>query len=209
MKTCNRGHEREDTLVKCQVCRAAAISKWKSEHPEEVKEHGRKHARSYRSIPENAVKISAYMEKWHEAHKEEQRAKSLANYYKRKLLGLVPVSTQAVRDWKKSNPFRAKELSDKYVAKRRAVKAGVDGSHSAAEWRAVTKKQQGRCAACAVKCKLTKDHIVPISMGGSDFIWNIAGLCQPCNSRKRDQIAVGTQLGLYDKIPAHLILSKA
>lgn len=43
------------------------------------------------------------------------------------------------------------------------------------------------CPCCGEKKKLTIDHIVPISKGGSDDIDNIQPLCSNCNNKKSNK----------------------
>lgn len=54
-----------------------------------------------------------------------------------------------------------------------------------------TYRSQGGMCACCHKVypreKLTRDHIVPISKGGSPQWENIQLLCAPCNERKDDR----------------------
>jgi len=84
---------------------------------------------------------------------------------------------------------------------RRAV-LKLDGvGLSVAEWRAVVRKQRGRCAHCSRMVKLTMDHIIPIFHGGAHCAPNIQGLCGPCNSRKQHRIEPGTQATLFDRRP--------
>lgn len=81
--------------------------------------------------------------------------------------------------------------------KRILEKKGVVGSHTGEEWGNLKEYYRFRCVQCGIKeselkkkwkgtylNKLTKDHIVPVSRGGTDNIWNIQPLCVSCNSSK-------------------------
>jgi cytidyltransferase-like protein len=78
-------------------------------------------------------------------------------------------------------------------------KKGVVGFHSDTEWEELKNSFGFRCAECGISedellirwegtqfTKLTRDHILPISKGGTDFIQNIRPLCISCNSSKYD-----------------------
>lgn len=57
-------------------------------------------------------------------------------------------------------------------------------SHTSGEWELLKTQYGFMCAACGKSKNLTKDHIIPISKGGTDKIENIQPLCQSCNSKK-------------------------
>ena len=88
--------------------------------------------------------------------------------------------TEAHRRWKAKNPERMAHLK----ARRYARERGASGAHSLAEWEWLKKHHDYRCAVCGQDRPLTKDHIIPLSLGGSDNISNIQPLCRNCNSQK-------------------------
>jgi 5-methylcytosine-specific restriction endonuclease McrA len=69
-------------------------------------------------------------------------------------------------------------------ARRYVRQRGAEGSHTLTDWNSLKAKFNNRCAKCGESKPLTKDHIIPLSKGGSDYIENIQPLCRNCNSRK-------------------------
>jgi len=73
-------------------------------------------------------------------------------------------------------------------ARRYAREKGAVGSHTLKEWLKLKILHNEKCVICGEQKKLTKDHIVPLSKGGTDFIENIQPLCKNCNSKKHNKI---------------------
>ena len=136
-----------------------------------------------------------------EAHKanvarwQAENPEKVAEYNRKRLRDNLHRHNARGREWAKNNPDKKRKSSKKwaqnnrdkirsYNAKRRAQKANGGGSYTDFEWRRLVKHQDGRCLACGKKKRLTADHVIPISKGGSSNIENIQGLCTSCNSRK-------------------------
>lgn len=83
--------------------------------------------------------------------------------------------------WRLRNPDRNASLSAAYRA--RALQA--PGSHTFAEWRRLLERYGHKCVYCGrTDVPLTRDHIVPLSAGGSNDISNIVPACLRCNQTK-------------------------
>ena len=97
--------------------------------------------------------------------------------------------------WRLNNPekYRIGKRQSEY--KRRAILKGVTG-HSLSDWESLKLKWNHCCAICGMQepftgqtfQRLTEDHIVPLSKGGSNDISNIQPLCALCNSKKSNKV---------------------
>lgn len=128
-----------------------------SKNKEKKKEKG---ARSYQK---NRSKRLATMRDYHKVHRNERIDK--------------------VKEWRKNNPGRAAHNN----SMSRARSFGADGSYSLGDWETLKKQYGHKCPHCGrsePEIKLTRDHIIPLSRGGSNFIENIQPLCGDCNRRK-------------------------
>lgn len=70
---------------------------------------------------------------------------------------------------------------------RRARREGADGRHTIEETNLLFESQEGLCACCGVTLDDSNkhlDHVMPLALGGTNFIWNLQWLCQFCNNSK-------------------------
>lgn len=66
----------------------------------------------------------------------------------------------------------------------RMAAAKKQGTHTIGEWQRLLALCGPKCLKCGAQGPLDKDHIKPISAGGSDAIDNLQPLCPRCNSGK-------------------------
>ncbi len=72
---------------------------------------------------------------------------------------------------------------------RRAIALGYQGEHFTEEdWLALLERCGHRCLACGATEDLSVDHVVPLSLGGSNAASNLQILCSRCNSQKGDVV---------------------
>lgn len=73
---------------------------------------------------------------------------------------------------------------------RRVAKLRAEGFHTLDEWNTLKEICNWTCQDCRRSepdIQLTRDHIVPLTKGGTDFIENIQPLCGSCNSKKQNK----------------------
>ena len=79
---------------------------------------------------------------------------------------------------------RRRETAREGQRRRKVRMAGAAGQHTPDEWLALLEEHDGLCAYCGALA-VERDHIIPISRGGTDDISNIVPSCRSCNATKR------------------------
>lgn len=72
------------------------------------------------------------------------------------------------------------------IRSQRLVEARARGTHTNDEWQVILERFAFRCVRCGCcpEPRPCKNHIVPISIGGSDAKENLQPLCRECNTSK-------------------------
>ena len=158
------------------------------------KEHIRNLKRKHQA--ENPEKYDAALRKYRKAHREEinikakeRREKKLEHYRE---IGRKSYERHAEERRKYSLEYY-KRFPEKSVAasnRRRALKYASETTHTEEEWQELKAFYNFKCLRCGAQepdIKLTRDHVIPLTQGGSDSIDNIQPLCARCNSKKNNK----------------------
>ena len=129
---------------------------------------------------------------WCRANPEKKRAQR-----KRSLLR----DNERQREKRKANPETVRAKEREYLRthphirnakwhQRRARLARAKGNHTAKQWLDRVAYYEWRCRWCGIDLTpktLTKDHVIPLSKGGTNFPSNLVPACLACNSSKQAQ----------------------
>jgi 5-methylcytosine-specific restriction endonuclease McrA len=149
----------------------ARNARWRKANPEKIR------AKNARQRAQHPERYRAAIAAWTKAHPEQVRAKSKAwsdaNPEKRRA---------SVAKYAKANPEKDRARVKRHHA--RKMQAPVN-DFTAEQWQAMKEHYQHCCVYCGKKQqRLTQDHIVPLSKGGSHTYSNIVPACRSCNSKK-------------------------
>jgi 5-methylcytosine-specific restriction endonuclease McrA len=184
---------------------AETLREQKREYAQENAERLREY---HRAREANAEALREYGRAYFAANSEVLLAKQKARYEanKEKILGQqhnyylanIDIIRKRQRAYYEANADTIRAYNRKFAAehpelrlvsyhKRRALIKGNGGTYTVAEKRMLYENQRGLCAYCERSEKLTIDHIIPISKGGSNDISNICLACLRCNLSKREK----------------------
>jgi 5-methylcytosine-specific restriction endonuclease McrA len=149
-------------------------------------------------------------QEWRDSHPRYGAEAALKSYYKNRNRHLVRMREQyqrhketrdaTTKKYKADHPDKARQYKQNWMdrngitateaaEKRRARMANSTVSYTRNEWKLLCAKYGNGCLACGKNdVKLTADHIIPLSIGGTNYIENIQPLCQSCNSKKWKRI---------------------
>ncbi|HEX9838706.1 MAG TPA: HNH endonuclease [Anaerolineales bacterium] len=174
--------------------RAANLEQYSAREQKYVeanKDHYRELKRAHQKA--NPEKYEEALRKYRETHREEINAKARErrqqNLEHYREIGRKSRENHAEernayqREYGKAN----RDKLTLYTNNRRARKLEAEGSHTDEEWQELKAFYNYKCLGCGKQepdIKLTRDHVIPLTQGGTDAINNIQPLCALCNSKK-------------------------
>lgn len=170
---CKNGHlsERFTLSTVCIECATKRSEAWRKANMEAKRRHGRRYYSANREKANERNRL--YRSKNSDRIYAQNRARYAANAEERR---------EYSRIWRKANP----EIKRAYDSLRRARKRSAEGQFTASDIARIRKLQRDRCAHCRIPLKGegTRDHIIALVNGGTNWPANIQLLCKPCNNRK-------------------------
>lgn len=176
---------------RCKACAIASAKKHYQANPEAKRAYTRawsaanrekKRENDKRYYLENIEKIKAKVKEYYLNHLEEWKVNR-----KRWLDAHPEYKKETRRKYEERHPGWVLEKT----RRRRARKKANGGNITAQEWQELKEFYNHTCLCCKrsePEIKLTLDHIVPLSVGGSHSCENAQPLCMTCNRNKGAKI---------------------
>lgn len=181
---------RRETEKKYRAASVEQVKERERQYRETHKEQRAAHNKAYRAANKarihqnrlanrerNRDRIRAVTKAWEEAHKEERRI------YRQKYYA---ANRDRISNYHKAYSRNNRQLFRGYDNLRRERVRRANGHHTIAQIRTLYRQQNGLCAYCQkeLRNKYHRDHIEPLSRGGTNGIENIQLLCPACNLAK-------------------------
>jgi 5-methylcytosine-specific restriction endonuclease McrA len=199
----------------CKTCSNAATKIWNDNNKERVKENQRKYVaanrekvrekdrkykHTHRELVNERSKIYKQthpekVKKYKDEHREQDNLRARKRYAKN-----IEKERQRSREKYIRNKAQKQEYQKKYFAERpglrqerkrtrRAREKQAEGNITKKEWNELVDRFNHTCLRCGrTNIKLTLDHVIPLTCGGSHTIDNAQPLCGSCNSIKHTNI---------------------
>lgn len=148
-------------------------------------------------VQENPEAIKATQKQWYAEHKEERLAKQ--KVYAEANPEQVKATTKRYeerpetkakhRKWEHEHPEKVKAKN----RQRNHSKRSANGHFTEAQWQARLNFFGRQCVECGTdwdslrSSEQTMDHIIPLSLGGTNWPANLQPMCRSCNSAKSNK----------------------
>lgn len=174
-------------------------SKYKKSHKKEIREYyiNNREYIAIRSFIYGLIHKEEISEK-KKKYRSENRDKLLENQREHYIKHRVEILKQ-MAIYQKTPAGKAN--SARTGSRRRSKTKSVENTLTDKQWNKILKMQNNCCANCGKQFsenfKPTRDHIIPVSLGGGLTFGNVQALCKRCNSSKNSSVGF---LKAIDKI---------
>lgn len=186
-----RQHDRKRRALNPEKLREKnrkGYKQWRAQDPEHARMIARRsNARFRAKNPEHARALGRKSDQKRRLLHGEKLREQKQRRYRANILHKRLLNNQSARRRRQANPeqYRLKALMDTERRRARKLQAPLNDL-ILPQWQAIQAMQDHRCYYCGKRCKgkLTQDHILPLSRGGSHTLHNVIAACRSCNCSK-------------------------